>query len=156
MHFSPTYAYFLQPSPPPNFLHLFLSYAVQSVLFTPHTCTPIRAIQTFLPTCPQSLQVVHFLVTASWRNIAKYLGLENAPLECCNWRVQSDSDGAARSSPLSRKKKVCKHQSYAKRCIFNAQRHKAHPLIIAVSDCLAILPNCVIPYAKWQELGSER
>ena len=25
----------------------------------------------------QSLQVVHFLVTAGWRNIAKYLGLEN-------------------------------------------------------------------------------
>ena len=44
-----------------------------------------------------------------------------------------------------------KHQFYAKRCILNAQRHKAHPLIIAVSDWYAILPNGVIPYAKPQE-----
>ena len=29
----------------------------------------------------QSLEVVHFLVTADWRNIAKYLGLETA-LQC--------------------------------------------------------------------------
>ena len=39
-------------NPPPNFLQLFLSYAVLSALFTQHTRTPLLAIQTFLPTCP--------------------------------------------------------------------------------------------------------
>ena len=61
-------------------------------------------------------------------------GLENPPLDNCNWRqwrVQSDLDGAARSSPLSRKKKVCKYQSYAKRCILLAPRHKTASFIIA-------------------------
>ena len=75
-----------------------------------------------------------FSVTAHWRNIAKYIGLENTTLERFIWRVQSDSDGVARSPPLSRKKKVCKHQSYAKRCILNAQRHKTHSLIIACTQ----------------------
>ena len=79
----------------------------------------------------QSLQFVHCSVTARWRIVAVSSGLENPPLDNCKWRVQSDSDGAARSSPLSRKKKVCKHQAYAKRCILRASRHKTPSLIIA-------------------------
>ena len=79
----------------------------------------------------QSLQFVHCLVTARWRIVAVSGGLEIPPLHHCNWKVQSDSDGAARSSPSSRKKKVCKHQAYAKRCILHALRHTTHSLIIA-------------------------
>ena len=79
----------------------------------------------------QSLQFVHCLVTARWRIVAVSSGLENPPLDNCKWRVQSDSDGAALSSPLSRKKKVCKHQAYAKRCFLHAPRHKTPSLIIA-------------------------
>ena len=37
----------------------------------------------------------------------------------------------ARSSTLSRKKKVCKQQWYAKRCILRAPRHKKHTLKLA-------------------------
>ena len=83
----------------------------------------------------QRLQVVHLIQIYSHRALEKYSkilrGLENTTLERFTWRVQSDSDGVALSSPLSRKKKVCKHQPYAKRCILNVQRHKTHPLIIA-------------------------
>ena len=82
----------------------------------------------------QSLQFVHCSVTARWRIVAVSRGLENPPVDNCKWRVQSDSDGAARSSPLSRKKKVCKNQPYAKWCILNAHRRKAHPLIIAYTQ----------------------
>ena len=57
--------------------------------------------------------------------------------------------------PLILKKKG-KHQSYVESCILNAQRHKAHTFIIAVSDWHAILQNSVIPYAKWQELGAKQ
>ena len=53
----------------------------------------------------QSLQFVHCAVTARWRIVAVSSGLENPPLDNCNWRIQSDSDGAARSSPLSRQRK---------------------------------------------------
>ena len=78
----------------------------------------------------QRLLFVHCSVKARWKIVAVSGGLENPPLDNCNWRVQSDSDGAARSSPLSRKKKVCKHQSYAKRCILRAPRHKTASFII--------------------------
>ena len=71
-----------------------------------------------------------FSVTGHCRNIAKYIGLENTTLECFSWRVPSDSDGVALSSPLSQQKNVYKHQPYAKRCILNAQRHKTRPIII--------------------------
>ena len=37
---------------PPIFLQLFLSSAVWSAFFTPHTCTPVRAVHTFLPIGP--------------------------------------------------------------------------------------------------------
>ena len=79
----------------------------------------------------QSLQFVHCTVTARWRIVAVSNCLENPPLDNCNWSVQSDSDGAAWSSPLSRKKKVCEYQSYAKCCILRAPRHKTASFIIA-------------------------
>ena len=75
-----------------------------------------------------------FSAMVHWRNIANYIWLENTTLERFSWRVQSDSDGVAWSSPLSRKKKVCKHQPYAKRCILNAQQHKTHQIIIACTQ----------------------
>ena len=53
----------------------------------------------------QSLQFVHRTVTARWRIVAVSSGLENQPLDNCKWRVQSDSDGAARSSPYLEKRK---------------------------------------------------
>ena len=48
LHFSPTHVYFLQsPPPPPSiFLQLFLSYAVRSAFFTPHTRTHFLPVQT--------------------------------------------------------------------------------------------------------------
>ena len=85
----------------------------------------------------QSLKFVHSSVTARWRIVAVSSGLKHSPLDHCNWRVQSDSDGAAwsfplfRPSPLFRKKNVRKHQSYAKRCILRASRQKAASFIIA-------------------------
>ena len=79
----------------------------------------------------QRLLFVNCSFTARWRIVAVSGGLENPPLDNCNWIVKSNSDGVARSSPLSRKKKVCKHQSYAKRCILRAPRHKTPSLIIA-------------------------
>ena len=74
--------------------------------------------------------------TARWRIVAVSSGLENPhldnlPLDNCNWRVQSDSDWVAWSSPLSRKKNVLKHQFYAKQCILHALRHKTHSLILS-------------------------
>ena len=41
----------------------------------------------------QSLQVIHCLVLAGWRIIAKYFWLDNATLEHCSWRIKSDSNG---------------------------------------------------------------
>ena len=58
IYFLEHFCIFLQPMrifsnpPPPIFLQLFLSYAVRSAFFTPHTCMPFRAIETFLPTGP--------------------------------------------------------------------------------------------------------
>ena len=78
----------------------------------------------------QILQFVHYSVTVRWRIVPVSSGLANPPLDNCNCRVQSDSDEAALSSPLSEKKKVCKHQSYAKRCTLRAPRHKTASLII--------------------------
>ena len=50
---------------------------------------------------------IEFSVTAHWRNIAKYIGLDNTTVEHFSWRVQSNSDGVALSSLLSQKKKAC-------------------------------------------------
>ena len=49
----------------------------------------------------QCLLFVHCSVTERWRIVAVSGGLENLSLDYCNWRVQSNSDGAVRSSPLS-------------------------------------------------------
>ena len=38
-------------------------------------------------------------------------------IDNCNWIIQSYQDRDARSLPLSWKKKLCKHQAYAKWCI---------------------------------------
>ena len=78
----------------------------------------------------QSLQFVHCLIMERWRIVAVSGGLENTPLG----RVHSDSDGAARSTPLTQNKNVCQHQAYAKRCILHALRHKTHSLIIVGSS----------------------
>ena len=80
----------------------------------------------------QSLQYVHCLVTARWIIVAVLGGLENTPLDICTWRVQRNSDGAVhsvQSPPLSRKRN-CKHQAHAKRCILHALRPKTHLLTI--------------------------
>ena len=85
----------------------------------------------------QSLQAVHLIQIFGHGALQKYskiYRLENTTLERFSWRVKSDSNGVALSSPLSRKKKRCKHQPYAKRCILNAQRHKTHPIIIACAQ----------------------
>ena len=55
-----------------------------------------------------------FSVTAHWRNIPKYIGLENIALEHFSWRVQSDSDGFALSSPNFEKRK-CVSTSHMRR-----------------------------------------
>ena len=73
----------------------------------------------------QSLQFVHCSVTARWRIVAVSSGLENPPLDNCNWRVQSDSDGAARSSPYLEKRK-CVSTSLmwsAASCVHQDTRH---------------------------------
>ena len=95
-----------------------------------------------------------FSVTAHWRNIAKYIGLENTTLEHFSWRVQGDSDRVALSSPLSRKKKMCKHQPPAICEEMHLECKGTHNTFI--NNCLhSIGPNGAVPYAKRQESGSE-
>ena len=73
---------------------------------------------------------IRFLVTVHWRNIAKYLELENTTLELLS-RTQT---GLHYSPPYLKNKNVCKHldQAFAKRCILNAHKHQTHPLRIDV------------------------
>ena len=72
-----------------------------------------------------------------------------------SWRVQSDSDGVAQSSPLSPKTKVCKHQTYVKRCILNAQRHKTHPIILlALNRTKLCCPICQAVGVGIQAIGA--
>ena len=53
-----------------------------------------------------------FSVTVHWRNIAKYIGLENTTLERFSWRVQSDSDGGP---PQYLENKKCVSTSHMRR-----------------------------------------
>ena len=60
------------------------------------TCTLLASlVQSRLPNTKPTSCRIKFSVTARWRNIAKYIELENATLERCSWRVQSDSCGVA-------------------------------------------------------------
>ena len=69
--------------------------------------------------------------------MAKYIGLKNTTLERFSWRVQSNLNGVAQSSPLSRKKKVWKHQPYAKWCILDC---------IEIQD--TFINNCLLNRTK--------
>ena len=79
-------------------------------------------VQSRLPICVPNTSWFKFLVTASCRNIPKYIGLASTILQRSRWRAQSNLVGAAWSFlkflwVLTQKKKACKHQSYAKRWI---------------------------------------
>ena len=50
-------------------------------------------------------------------------------IDNCNWIIQSYQDRDARSLPLSWKKKLCKHQAYAKWCILLEPWHNTCSLI---------------------------
>ena len=98
---------------------------------SPGHCLPLWYFQT------QSQQLYtwsKFLVTASWRNISISGWLENSPLMIVIGESKVIQTGLyhqrAWTSPLSRKRKRCKRQSYVKRCILRALRHKTRPLII--------------------------
>ena len=61
----------------------------------------------------QRLKVVHLIqIFGHWRNIAKYIGLENTTLERFSWRVQSDSDGGP---PPYLENKKCVSTSHMRR-----------------------------------------
>ena len=74
-------------------------------------------VQSRLPNTKQTakrLQVVHWhliqmLCHCALKKYGKIHRVGEYNPWTFSWRVQSDSDGVARSTPLSRKKKVCKH-----------------------------------------------
>ena len=91
--------------------------------------TSVVLPNTMLTICTLDSSFCHIAL----ENFAVSGGLENPPLDNCNWIVRSDSDWVARSFPfkLISKKKVCKHQAYAKRRILHALRHTTHLSIFA-------------------------